>query len=125
MYSKTSFYKNGLFCKSSNLKSKLCSWLSKGLTFVRICITVTSLQKEEKLFFTDVENEVYSKMFFNLLYNFLKTLLGCPFGGTGLPPVSPIAKKEQYFLDLTYGLGIHRNRIVCKILSIRINNMLC
>ena len=42
-------------------------------------LTVTSLQKEEILFFffTDVENELYSKMFFNLLYNLLKTLLGC------------------------------------------------
>ena len=38
-------------------------------------------------FFTDVENELYSKMFFNLLYNLLKTLLGCPFGGTCLQPV--------------------------------------
>eukprot|EP00493_Phyllostaurus_siculus_P020375 UN20700 len=49
MYSKISFYKDELFCKSSNLKSKLGSWLSKGLTFVRICITVISLQKEEFL----------------------------------------------------------------------------
>eukprot|EP00493_Phyllostaurus_siculus_P020371 UN20696 len=45
------------------------------------------LTKGRKFFFTDVENELYSKMFFNLLKIFLKALLGCPFGGTCLQPV--------------------------------------